>query len=82
MKDVDRILMPQDPLLDLHIPRPLVERGECGGVWEDLETQRKDEDDDNLLHRDCYGKEYSHSLSQYDSKVFFFGEDINLFTVS
>ena len=37
LKDLDQILMPQDPLLKNKIPRPLMERGHCQGIWSDLE---------------------------------------------
>ena len=37
MKDVDRVLLPQDPSLDHKFPRPVTERSHCGGIWEAME---------------------------------------------
>ena len=51
LKDLNYTLMPQEPLLDLKFPRPIMERGHCGGIWESLESSWDKEVKDQL--RDC-----------------------------
>ena len=38
LKDLDGTIIPQDPLLMHKIPIPIVEKGACGGIWQNLEN--------------------------------------------
>ena len=67
IKDVDRVVLPQDPILDHKFPRPVTERSHCGGIWEALEESMK-EDEDELV-RDCYAEGYIQPLATYNSEV-------------
>ena len=67
LKDVDRVVLPQDPILDHKFPRPITERSHCGGIWEALEDDIK-EDEDELV-RDCYADGYIQPLATYNSEV-------------
>ena len=51
MKDIDQKLLPQDPLLNHIIPRPLIENGVCGGQWRGLDKERAK--DPKHIKRDC-----------------------------
>ena len=69
LKDLDRILVPQDPLLDHKVPRPLMERGHCGGKWSTLEASWKGLE--KFTNRDCPTNQegYLQPLSRQSSKV-------------
>ena len=67
MKDVDRVLLPQDPSLDHKFPRPVTERSHCGGIWEAMEEDMKE--DDGELARDCYAQGYVQPLATFNSEV-------------
>ena len=70
MKDLDNVLIPQESLLNNKLPRPLVEKGNCGGIWQNLED-KWDEDEEQKEVRDCYSSEPTHlqPLSRHSSKV-------------
>ena len=68
IKDVDKIIIPEDPLLKDKFPTPIMERGHCDGIWESMEESRR-EDNDGVLIRDCYGPEYIQPLANMNSKV-------------
>ena len=68
LKDLDQDLLPQDPLLDHKIPRPLVEKGLCGGLWNTLESSWKDSDGVQTI-RDCSESDYVQPFSRLSSKV-------------
>ena len=70
LKDVDQVVLPQDPTLDHKFPRPITERSHCGGIWEALEEDIK-EDEDELV-RDCYADGYIQPLSTFNSEVRFY----------
>ena len=36
---MDNLLIPQESLLNNKLPRPLVEKGNCGGIWQNLEDK-------------------------------------------
>ena len=64
LKDLERIVLPQDPLLDHKVPRPVMERGYCGGVWSTLELSQISN------ARDCSNENGDPQyLSKYTSKV-------------
>ena len=64
VKDVDKILIPTDPLLNLSVPLPLSERDLCGGVFESMEEYYQENDPTGeKFRRDCYAESYPHSLS-------------------
>ena len=42
IKDIDKIVLPQDPLLANKFPTPIMERAACGGIWEALEESEKE----------------------------------------
>ena len=67
IKDVDKIILPQDPLLNHKFPMPIIERGHCGGVWEAMEDDRKEEFD-GILYRNCDGEDFQ-PLAMMNSKV-------------
>ena len=70
LKDLDKVLLPQDPLLNNKVPRPLIERGHCNGVWGPLEQSWYDKEEYN--NRDCghYDPvDYLQPLSRLSSKV-------------
>ena len=69
LKDIDRIVVPQDPLLDHKVPRPLMERGHCGGSWSTLETSW--EGTEQFTNRDCNSDrvDFLQPLSRKSSKV-------------
>ena len=58
LKDVDRVLIPQDPLLDHEIQRPLMERADCGGTWQTFDQHKADISYYKLIERDCVGEPY------------------------
>lgn len=68
IKDIDKIVLPQDPLLENKFPIPIMERAACGGIWEALEESEK-EKWDGTLYRDCFAEEYFQPLAMFDSKV-------------
>ena len=68
MKDIDQVILPQDPLLNHTYPSPIMERANCGGKWEVFEDELKDANDD-VLEKDCYAEEYLQPLSLENSKV-------------
>ena len=70
IKDVDRVVLPQDPVLDHKFPRPITERSHCGGIWEALEEDIKEDEDE--LKRDCYADGYIQPLSNFNSEVRFY----------
>ena len=59
LKDVDQVLLAQDPILDHKFPRPITERSHCGGIWEALEEEIKEDE----LVRDCYAEGYIQPLA-------------------
>ena len=61
------MVLPQDPVLDHKFPRPITERSHCGGIWEALEEDIK-EDEDELV-RDCYAEGYIQPLATFNSEV-------------
>ena len=69
LKDLDRILLPQDPVLDDKVPRPVMERGHCGGQWNNLESSW--EGGERWSNRDCHStpEDFLQPLSRYSSKV-------------
>ena len=70
MKDVDKILIPTDPLLNLSVPLPLTERDLCGGVFESMEEHYVEDDPEGTkFKRDCYAESYPNKLSFALSKV-------------
>ena len=64
---MDRVLLPQDPVLDHKFPRPITERSHCGGIWEELEEGTKE--DEGELVRDCYADSYIQPLAIHNSEV-------------
>ena len=58
MKDVDRVVIPQDPLLDLEIQRPLMERADCGGAWKEYDQHKSEISFYDIIERDCFGEPY------------------------
>ena len=75
LKDLDQILIPQDPLLENKVPVPLMERGYCYGTWTNFETNIGE--DEFYTYRDCNtypNTEYEFPLSRYGSRV---KKDIN-----
>ena len=64
---MDRVLLPQDPVLDHKFPRPIIERSHCGGIWEALEEDTKE--DEGELVRDCYADGYMQPLAIHNSEV-------------
>ena len=66
IKDIDKIILPQDPLLNHKFPTPIIERGLCGGVWESMEDDLKE--DDGTLYRNCDGEDLQ-PLALLTSKV-------------
>ena len=70
VKDVDFLLLPQDPLLDVKFPRPVVERGSCNGMWRGLDKKNEDEEG-NVRNRDCGDEDYLQPLSKQSSEVIF-----------
>ena len=70
VKDVDFLLLPQDPLLDVKFPRPVVERGSCNGMWRGLDKKNEDEEG-NVRNRDCGDGDYLQPLSKQSSEVKF-----------
>ena len=68
MKDIDQLILPQDPLLNHTYPSPIMERANCGGKWEVFEDELKDANGD-VLDKDCYAEEYLQPLSLENSKV-------------
>ena len=71
IKDIDKIVLPQDPLLANKFPTPIMERAACGGIWEALEESEKEKWDGDL-YRDCFAEEYFQPLAMFDSKVHIF----------
>ena len=71
IKDIDKIVLPQDPLLANKFPTPIMERAACGGIWEALEESEKEKWDGDL-YRDCFAEEYFQPLAMFDSKVHLF----------
>ena len=70
LKDLDQALLPQDPLLDHQVPRPLVEKGLCKGLWGPLEKSWQDSDGVQT-YRDCSHTDYIQPFSRLSSKVCF-----------
>ena len=74
IKDLDNKIMPQDPILQHKIPIPLMEKGHCSGVWNDLEASWYDTGDNAYLtNRDCGSfdpSDFVQPLSASSSKVF------------
>ena len=74
VKDLDNIIMPQDPILQHKIPIPLMEKGHCLGVWSSMENSWYDEGGESYLtNRDCQSfdpSDFSQPLSVSSSKVF------------
>ena len=68
LKDIDRILLPIDPNLNMSMPLPLTERDACGDVFEILEDDAKE--DGGELKRDCYAEAYPQDISTATSKVY------------
>ena len=68
VKDIDFLLLPQDPILDLKFPRPVVERGYCYGVFQALEVKNRD-DTGKIGNRDCDSGDYLQPLSGLSSRV-------------
>ena len=66
LKDVDQDIVPQDPLLDHKVPRPIMERGYCGGFWSNLEETWKEKN--MFTNRDCSTTDFTHPLSRRTSK--------------
>ena len=69
VKDLDQILIDQDPLLDYKVPRPLVERGYCSGTWSNFDSQWPW---DQPQPRDCWDSDmngYEQPLSRHPSQV-------------
>ena len=75
LKDLDQKLLPQDPLLNHKIPRPIVEKGHCMGIWSNMETTWLETlEDYGYSKRDCNDWQnpvYLQPLSKLNSKVFF-----------
>ena len=68
VKDVDFLLLPQDPLMDLKFPRPVVERGYCYGIFNALEEKNRD-DTGKIGNRDCDSGDYLQPLADFSSRV-------------
>ena len=78
LKDLDQKLLPQDPLLNHKIPRPLVEKGHCLGIWTSLESPWLDDTTDyGYSKRDCNDWNnpfYLQPLAKLTSKVILIDE--------
>ena len=70
------MVLPQDPTLDHKFPRPITERSHCGGIWEALEENIKEDEDE--LKRDCYADGYIQPLSNFNSEVRFYDNGLCL----
>ena len=68
VKDIDFLLLPQETLLNLKYPRPLVERGYCYGVFQTVDEGNKNEMGD-VKNRDCHSGDYLQPLSSENSVV-------------
>ena len=68
VKDVDFLLLPQDPLLDIKYPRPVVERGYCYGIFQALDEKNRD-DTGKIGNRDCDSGDYLQPFSEMSSRV-------------
>ena len=77
VKDVDFLLLPQDPLMDLKFPRPVVERGYCFGIFNALEEKNRD-DTGKIGNRDCDSGDYLQPLADFSSRVCKAPRKINL----
>ena len=85
LKDLNFTLLPQEPLLDIKFPRPIMERGYCGGIWDSLEASW--EPKEKYLMRDCDPEltDYPSPFARKSSKVHSFlinGEMIGNFLLS
>ena len=70
IKDINFELLQQDRLLNHKIPRPLVEKGHCMGIWMGMEQAW--ESDEYYTNRDCMSydpTDYLQPLSRLSSKV-------------
>ena len=83
LKDVDRVLIPQDPLLDIELQRPLVERADCGGTWQSFDEYKAKNSPHELIERDCVGEPYpEYGFLQKNSKDSIRERQQNIFKVS
>ena len=71
LKDLDGTIIPQDPLLMHKVPIPIVEKGACGGIWQNLEFTW--DYTTTHLERDCWSTyepaDYLQPLSKLSSSV-------------
>ena len=72
VKDLDWAVLAQDPVLASKVPRPLVEKGHCQGIWAPLENTWYEAAEDYTTFRDCWDydpPDHLQPLSRYSSKV-------------
>ena len=63
MKDLDWVVLAQDPVLASKVPRPLVEKGHCQGIWAPLENTWYEAAEDYTTFRDCFRCRYRDNIS-------------------
>ena len=82
LKDLDQVIVPQDPLLDNKIPRPIMERGYCGGLWSTLESSWSSEERYSI--RDCHSwpSDFQQPLSKHTSRELLLERQENIMRIA